>query len=276
MAALNYHDLKNYVLERDGELYKNIPNGLVALLVTHSNLKQRWPEIKVDLHTTVGELKDKLYKHGGTVTSYQHLRLRDTLGNVVGILNDDSKKLGYYGIESGMNIHIVDEDPHSLSKNGGLEDVTLVEKYVMPDEEYSKLDNSLRAYKKKQREKDPFWTFFPENRRVPATDEKEFSKETTDHIKVDERCEVMPGKRRGTVRWVGSDEAFRSGFWVGIELDEPVGKNDGTVKEKRFFTCLKNYGVFVRPDKVKIGDFPELDIENLDLSSSDSEDEIAA
>merc|ERR1712232_1542496 len=61
------------------------------------------------------------------------------------------------GCQSGMEIHIKDLDPHSLSANGGLEDVSQVEKYVMPDEEYDKMANTVRAQKrveeaKKQKE----------------------------------------------------------------------------------------------------------------------------
>ena len=39
---------------------------------------------------------------------------------------EDDRPLGYYGVENGMEIHVVDEDPFSLAKNGGLEDVSLV------------------------------------------------------------------------------------------------------------------------------------------------------
>lgn len=44
------------------------------------------------------------------------------------------------------------------------------------------------------------------------------------------RCEV-PNEggldRRGTVRYVGRAEIGKGGVWVGVELDEPVGKGDG-------------------------------------------------
>jgi len=41
-----------------------------------------------------------------------------------------------------------------------------------------------------------------------------------------------------------------AGRWVGIVYDEPVGKNDGTVKGTRLFKCKKNHGHLLRPDKV--------------------------
>lgn len=92
-------------------------------------------------------------------------------------------------------------------------------------------------------------------------------------IKVGDRCEVdrATGTARGTVRFVGEAEmpapasrpgATRSaaGIWVGVQYDEPVGANDGSIAGKRYFAALPKYGGFVRPDKVRIGEFPEEDL----------------
>lgn len=56
---------------------------------------------------------------------------------------------------------------------------------------------------------------------------------------------------RGYVRFAGST-SFASGKWVGIELDEPRGKNDGAVKDERYFTCQPLHGMFIRPSQVKL------------------------
>lgn len=58
----------------------------------------------------------------------------------------------------------------------------------------------------------------------------------------------------GTVRFIGTT-SFSTGQWVGIELDSPKGRNNGSVQGTRYFDCQKNdgalYGLFVRPGIVK-------------------------
>ena len=37
-----------------------------------------------------------------------------------------------------------------------------------------------------------------------------------------------------------------------LQLNECLGKNNGTVKGKSYFKCDDNYGIFVRPVEVKV------------------------
>ena len=50
-----------------------------------------------------------------------------------------------------------------------------------------------------------------------------------------------------------------AGPWVGVALDEPTGRNDGSVAGARYFDCGAACGVFVRPERVEVGDFDVLD-----------------
>ncbi len=70
-------------------------------------------------------------------------------------------------------------------------------------------------------------------------------------------------------RFVGKCEGLPLGYWVGVQYDEPVGKNDGSARGKRYFACHQGYGDMVRPVNVTCGEFPPLD----DFEFSD-EDEI--
>lgn len=72
-------------------------------------------------------------------------------------------------------------------------------------------------------------------------------------------------ERIGTIRYIGS-VGFAPNVWVGVEYDEPVGKNNGTVEGKQYFVCRPKYGGFVKPERCQIGDWPSLDDE-LDLDS---------
>ncbi|WKY01977.1 hypothetical protein Q1695_015745 [Nippostrongylus brasiliensis] len=61
---------------------------------------------------------------------------------------------------------------------------------------------------------------------------------------------VVSGGKQGVVRFLGETE-FAQGVWAGIELEQPLGKNDGSVQGKRYFTCKTPYGVFVPASKTQ-------------------------
>ena len=64
---------------------------------------------------------------------------------------------------------------------------------------------------------------------------------------------AVEGAGCGAVAFIGHDLAdLPAGTWVGVIYDEPLGKNDGTIKGKRYFKCKPNHGHLVRPDKVRV------------------------
>ncbi|XP_052763190.1 kinesin-like protein KIF13B [Mya arenaria] len=56
-------------------------------------------------------------------------------------------------------------------------------------------------------------------------------------------------KMTGVVQFVGNVE-FASGPWVGVELDLPEGKNNGSVNGIPYFKSRPRHGLFVRHDKL--------------------------
>lgn len=148
-------------------------------------------------------------------------------------------------------------------------DVSAVEKYEMPPTEYESRTDSVLAWKKAQKL----------GRFDPAAPSLEQQRIAHSHREIQERritlgarCRLLPATdaRRGTVGFTGDvAEIPGVGAWVGVALDEPTGKNDGAVQGMRYFECPPKCGVFVRAERVEVGDFPALD----DLAELGGDDE---
>lgn len=150
----------------------------------------------------------------------------------------------------------------------------------MPTEEYEKLPDTVLAIKKREKQ----GRFAPDFRDLEKAKISAIEEEIDSRgIAVGKRCRVAPkefsgaevaqdggkdeiakGYRRGEIKYVGEVKeitgAGASGAWVGVHLDEPVGLNDGSIGGTRYWTnesSLK-YGVFVRPQRVEVGDWPAL------------------
>ncbi|XP_033633669.1 tubulin-folding cofactor B-like [Asterias rubens] len=218
---------------------------------------------------TIGTLKGKLEMITGSSSAAMSLQLFNKDGHLVITMSDDAALLGSYPVDHGMRIHVVDSDPNRL--RGEFEDLSKVEKFEISAEEYSKRTDSVQAFKKKLKvgqyqELDPDEAARQEALKKEKEDEEE---RLAGAITVGSRCQVnipaTPPVKRGTVMFVGKTD-FKPGFWIGVKYDEPLGKNDGSVKGKQYFECLPKYGGFVKPQFVAVGDYPE---ESFDMDDDD-------
>ncbi|XP_075033980.1 CAP-Gly domain-containing linker protein 1 isoform X1 [Mixophyes fleayi] len=66
---------------------------------------------------------------------------------------------------------------------------------------------------------------------------------------------LVSGSKAGVIRFLGQTD-FAKGEWCGVELDEPLGKNDGAVAGTRYFQCQSKYGLFAPVHKVTRIGFP--------------------
>lgn len=69
----------------------------------------------------------------------------------------------------------------------------------------------------------------------------------------DSGTRVKTSSGNGKVVFCGPTK-FAEGDWVGVILDNPTGKNNGTVQGVEYFKCEPNYGVFVKASAVELED----------------------
>ncbi|KAK2590087.1 hypothetical protein QQS21_012233 [Conoideocrella luteorostrata] len=211
---------------------------------------------------SISTLKAKLEPITGIPPSAQKLSLKTSTGSdaiPVEAADEDSTQLSRFPLAPFAELHVGDTRPPSARPN--YTDTSGVDKYVMPEQEYEKKTDSVLAWKKAQK----LGRFDPsapslEKARLEALEQEVRQR----GIQVGKRCRVGgEDTRRGVVKYVGEVKDIPNGIglWVGVQLDEPVGKNDGSIDGNRYWgePSPMKHGVFVRPERVEIGDFPPMD-----------------
>ncbi|XP_074065285.1 kinesin-like protein KIF13B isoform X1 [Macrotis lagotis] len=84
---------------------------------------------------------------------------------------------------------------------------------------------------------------------LEAASDSEDTDEVPEWLKEGEYVTVGTNKT-GIVRYIGPTD-FQEGTWIGVELDLPSGKNDGSIGGKQYFKCNPGYGLLVKPGRIK-------------------------
>ncbi|KIV99112.1 uncharacterized protein PV09_09208 [Verruconis gallopava] len=252
------------------------PLGSVAdvpLLIRSANAQS---ERRVNPSWTIAHFKSRLEPITGIPSAAQKLTLRTASHDAIAIeaASEEQTQLAAFGLQPYAELSVVDTRPPGARID--FNDVSSVEKYVMPEAEYEARKDSVLAWKKAQK----LGRFDPNAPTLEQQKIHALEREVEERgITLNARCQLLPSSdsRRGTVSYVGAVPEIPGGLgpWVGITLDEPTGKNDGSIVDKatgetkRYFECKPKHGVFVRPERVEVGDFPNLDD---DLMGSDMEE----
>lgn len=208
---------------------------------------------------TINDLKFRLEMYSGREASNMTITLLDGDKQDKCKLTDDDRTLDSYHVSAG-DILLV-EGPNYVEFDNNSD-----ERFQLTDEQYEKRKGTLREYfvKNKVGKFNPDYVnktvaelevLNEEKHKRMQRDEKSF-----ESINVGERCEVnIPEKTvvRGTVMYKGKIKSH-DGLWIGVQYDEPVGKNDGSSDGIKYFQAAQKYGDFVRPSYVTTGDFPEI------------------
>ncbi|XP_035206244.1 CAP-Gly domain-containing linker protein 1-like [Stegodyphus dumicola] len=64
-------------------------------------------------------------------------------------------------------------------------------------------------------------------------------------LKVNDKVYVLGKNTTGKVAFIGNTH-FSDGIWIGVALDDPKGRNNGSCEGVSYFKCPRNHGIFVR------------------------------
>ncbi|KAI1329325.1 CAP Gly-rich domain-containing protein [Xylariaceae sp. FL0255] len=236
----------------------------VPLLVTSESSSS---ERRVTPSWSISQLKSKLESVSGIPPSCQRLKLKTVANETVAIeaIDEDATLLSNFALSPYAELQIIDTRPAGARLN--LNDTAGVEKYVMPVDEYEKKSDSVLAWKKAEK----LGRFNPAAPSLEKAKVDAIQHEITSRgIEIGKRCRIgAEDSRRGEVKYVGEVKEIPGalGAWVGVHLDEPVGKNDGSIGGTRYWgtESFLKHGVFVRPERVEVGDWPVLnDLEDME------------
>ncbi|KAI4199685.1 MAG: hypothetical protein LQ350_004476 [Teloschistes chrysophthalmus] len=220
-------------------------------------------ERRVNPSWTISQLKIKLEPITGIPPSAQILTLRlpaSQESTAVASSDEDVTQIAGWSLTKHAELHVTSSDP---SSGFAIASSSSVPKYEMSAETYASLPDTVLAYKKTHQ----IGRFDPHATENVETKVANLWREVAaGGINVGARCILPPSTtRRGTVAYVGIiPEIPGVGPWIGVRLDEPAGKNDGSLLGKQYFDCEPYYGVFVRPERVEVGDWRELSMDEDD------------
>lgn len=78
--------------------------------------------------------------------------------------------------------------------------------------------------------------------------------------------------KKGVISFIGETQ-FAAGEWIGLTLDNPDGKNDGSLADVAYFTCKPLHGVFVK--RVSINFVVDCDNKESSIFSNSASEKIS-
>jgi tubulin-folding cofactor B len=135
-------------------------------------------------------------------------------------------------------------DPTPKFAAGAFTDASQTAKFELTDAEYASRPDTVQAFLRSQRLGPKFGAPAGAENVPSASSAAGGEGVLPEGLEVGRRCEVESAEKgsgmRGEVRFVGPT-TFGQGTWVGVELDEPSGKNDGRcVWRRALFLSARN------------------------------------
>ncbi|XP_030372289.1 tubulin-folding cofactor B [Scaptodrosophila lebanonensis] len=210
-------------------------------------------EMKFAKDLTIAQLKSKLEIITGGNAATMKLELYNG-DRYVSTLDNNDAKLGFYMHSDGLRLHVVDSFASF--------DDEMVQKFELTNEQYEQKRDTVRNFLLQNR----VGKYNEDEMRQREEKRRELAEEIQRRAElcvVGSRCQVTVSgnpTRRGVIKYNGPLDG-KSGIFIGVQYDEPLGKNNGSINGKAYFECPPNYGGFVAPLSVEVGDFPPEDFD---------------
>ncbi|KAL8437377.1 hypothetical protein ACSSS7_000972 [Eimeria intestinalis] len=200
---------------------------------------RRWAELRVDLDAPISSVKDKLYRHTGTVSDNMSLQLL-----VPGTSGGQQQMFGC--LPAGCTLVIADSSAadtagaFSAAAPAAAADVAaaaaadgdadISKRYMMPDEVYEQRERTMRQFLRGLQTTRP--DLFQQQQQQQQQPQQEQQQQGTEEeirlkFQIGLRCQLS-GDRRGRIAFVGRRPSRpQEEIWIGVALDEPLGRTDG-------------------------------------------------
>ncbi|KAF2398172.1 tubulin cofactor B [Trichodelitschia bisporula] len=218
----------------------------IPLLIASANASA---ERRVTPSWTISHFKTRLEPVTGIPPGCQRLVLRGATGAAdvpIEAADEDAVTLERWALAPYAEIYVNDTRPPGARPD--FTDVSRVEKFELAPEAYEARTDSVLAWKKKAQ----LGRFDPNAPSIEAQKVANVEREIEERgIKLGARVRMLPDSDRAP--------------WLGVRLDEPVGRNDGSAGGVKYFDAGgPKGGVFVRPERVEVGDFGVLGLDEGD------------
>ncbi|KAL4720643.1 hypothetical protein ACJJTC_001809, partial [Scirpophaga incertulas] len=198
----------------------------VNVHITKSDSEDAAPvERRFKKNITILEFKTKLELVTGGSAVTMKLKIYDSKNNFICDIDNDTALLGSYPIDDGTRIHVID----NFTLINDFSSAESADRFRLSEEEYEKKGDTLRSFLQRNR----LGKYNEEEmNKLKEQQQKELEEEAklAEAAVVGARCEVRVPRqaaRRAAVRYNGP-LAGAKGLWIGVQYDEPLGKNDGS------------------------------------------------
>lgn len=240
MAILHKQVQKNKLI------YQYIPyHSNMSRIFIESEFCLTWKEFPINL--SIDQLCDRLHNLTGIEPIDMQIQYKSKNKPQITDLDKNIVDIDLTQIEKIIVIDINEDSMVNQLKNS-----TEKQSFKLSEEDYRKKQDSVLQWKK-----DKKLGRFDPTYQEKLEKERASQQQCVTNLKLDQRCIVKNQgmERRGWLRYIGEiPEINHDDIWCGIEFDEPMGKNDGSIKGKQYFgPVATNYGGFVKPVFVKTG-----------------------